>query len=327
MTSESNKKLPPKNDPKPVIGTLRPPNARDLYDRRVPGTRVPLQSLPDPTSSLAITRSSYEFEQAALRITRQAVIDVNSEFSSIREPPVPAPDPDLDSEDERDAAIEDALGGVLGEEEEEMVEDRFIAKVRRVEVEEVRKARGKGRLNPMQRFVMKVKAVGARGPVVNEPEPAAGRAQAGTSAGASAGARKGTRAGTRARASEHVPARPQVPSRSAPVLANAQPAATTEMTAAEAALALTNQQEGTQVLIEELRAQGDINDLDDDADMYDWVVGSVSTREMTIAEAALAMTNIQAGTSVTMDDLRTAREMVDLWDCEDVYVWTVGNVE
>ena len=48
---------------------------------------------------------------------------------------------------------------------------------------------------------------------------------------------------------------------------------------------------------------------------------------MTVAEAALVLTNAQAGTNVTMEDLRTARLMVDLWDNEDVYEWTVGNFE
>lgn len=243
---------------------------------------------------------------------------------------MPVVDPEADSAD----VIEEALGEVLGDEEEEMVEDRFIAKVRGVRVEEVRRARGKRGFGPMQRFVLKVKAVGARGPVVVAPAPApapasasaSAQAPAGARVGARAGARSGTRAGTRASAAQ-VPALPQAPSRSAPVLTNAQPASTILMTDAEAALALTNDQEGTQVLMEELRAGGDINDLDDSADMYNWIVGSVGTREMTVAEAALAVTNMRSGTSVTMEDLRTARELVDLWDCEDTFVWTVGNVD
>lgn len=79
--------------------------------------------------------------------------------------------------------------------------------------------------------------------------------------------------------------------------------------------------------MEELRATGEIDDLDYSTDTYHWTVGGVGTRELTVAEAALAMTNMQAGTRVTMDDLRTSREMVDLWDCEDTFTWTVGNVE
>ena len=104
------------------------------------------------------------------------------------------------------------------------------------------------------------------------------------------------------------------------------PGTTVEMTAAEAALVLTNERAGTHVIMEELRAAGEIDDLDFSTDTYHWTVGGVNTRELTVAEAALIMTNMQAGTSVTMDDLRTSREMVDLWDCEDTYTWTVGNV-
>ena len=45
---------------------------------------------------------------------------------------------------------------------------------------------------------------------------------------------------------------------------------------------------------------------------------------LTVAEAALLLTNAQSGTNVTMADLRTARLMVGLWDCEDRFEWTVG---
>ena len=67
-------------------------------------------------------------------------------------------------------------------------------------------------------------------------------------------------------------------------------------------------------------------------DTYNWtvVVGSVAPPRrqlLTVEEAALKLTNMQAGTAFTMRDLRTARQMVDLWDDEDVFEWTVGNVE
>ena len=50
-----------------------------------------------------------------------------------------------------------------------------------------------------------------------------------------------------------------------------------------------------------------------------------TTRVLTAAEAALALTNEQAGTSVTMEDLRTAGGFDSLGDNEDTYRWTVGN--
>ncbi|KAF6241823.1 hypothetical protein HO173_000535 [Letharia columbiana] len=114
-----------------------------------------------------------------------------------------------------------------------------------------------------------------------------------------------------------------------PVLPNTrmQPGDTRELTAAEAALALTNRQAGTSVTMEDLRATKKTKIVHDDGDKYRWTVGSVSTRALTVAEAALVLTNVQAGTNVTMQDLRTAREMVDLWDNQDTFEWTVGNVE
>ena len=204
----------------------------------------------------------------------------------------------VDSESDVEEAIEEALMAELGEEGEEGVEDAFIAKVRGVGVG-VEEVRGKRlRRNPMQQFVKKVRAVRQRGPIVT-PAPAA------------------------------VPARRKVAAAApaAPIPRDVQPGTTRVMTAAEAALALTNEQAGTDVLMEELRAGGDIDDLDHYPDTYRWTVGKVATRELTIAEAALVLTNVQAGTNVTMEDLRTARKMVDLWDCEDTFVWTVGNVE
>ena len=98
---------------------------------------------------------------------------------------------------------------------------------------------------------------------------------------------------------------------------------TREMTAAQAALALTNSQLGTNVTMNDLRT---VSEIQDNGDMYNWSVGTIHTRQLTVAEAALILTNMQAGTNVTMQDLRTAREMVDLWDDEDIFEWTVGNV-
>ena len=47
-----------------------------------------------------------------------------------------------------------------------------------------------------------------------------------------------------------------------------------------------------------------------------------TARELTTAQAALALTNAQAGTIVTMDELRTVRE---IGDDEVAYPWTVGT--
>lgn len=298
MTSEQNKLLPILK-PKQVIGIKRRPNRRDLYNRRDPDGQQPLQGLPDPDADVALRRAAMNLGQAAVNI-QQTILEMDP-VSAIRGtddiPLNPIMVEELDEEDAQ--ALEDALDAVGSEDElddegERAVEDAFIAKVRGVGVEAVRAVRKGPVLTGMQAFVKKVRTVKGRGPNV----PAAADAV--------------------------------VPAAAAePVVINTQPGTTRELTVAEAALALTNGQAGTNVMMEDLRTEKDVEYLqeDDDGDKYRWTVGNVNTRELTVAEAALVLTNLQAGTNVTMEDLRTAREMVDLWDNEDTFQWTVGNVE
>lgn len=130
------------------------------------------------------------------------------------------------------------------------------------------------------------------------------------------------------RAAKRTAARPVAPPRlppqapvSVPNPTTMQPGTTIEMTVAQAALALTNSQTGTDVTMEDLKT---VSKIEDNQDTYTWTVGGDDVRELTVAEAALILTNMQTGTNLTMQDLRTAREMVDLWDNEDVYPWVVG---
>ena len=181
---------------------------------------------------------------------------------------------------------------VLDDGEARAMEDGFIAKVRGVAVAEVaaerraRRARRARRGNDMQAFAKKVRAVKAR------------------------------RGGSTASASENI---------------QAGTTTTKELTVAEAALALTNAQAGTRVTAGDLRGVIREIEKDDDEEVrYRWTVGrrveETTSELMTVAEAALVLTNMRARTSVTMEDLRTARVMVDLWDNADTFSWTVGNV-
>lgn len=178
----------------------------------------------------------------------------------------------------------------LDDEDETAIEDAFIAKVRGVEVRDVTAARVAPVLPNMPAFIKKVRAVNKRGSNL---------------VAADAGA---------------------------PFLSYMLPGTTRDMTVTEAALAFTNEQAGTSVTMKDLRTSRLTEDLEalleeDLGDAYRWTVGSVNQRELTVAEAALVLTNMQAGTNMTMQDLRTAREMVDLWDNEDTFHWTVGNFE
>ncbi len=189
-------------------------------------------------------------------------------------------------------------------EDERALEDAFIAKVGGVEVEKVSAARGRRGAVDMQAFVRKVRGIPGRRSTV-----AAGRAV--TSVPAMA-----------ASSSSGPPSAPAPAPAPAPM--SMQPTTARELTTAQAALALTNAQAGTNVTMDELRT---VREIGDDEETYLWTVGICDTRELTVAEAALLVTNMQAGTDVTMQDLRTAREMVDLWDNADIFQWTVGNVE
>ena len=104
------------------------------------------------------------------------------------------------------------------------------------------------------------------------------------------------------------------------------PGMISELTAAEAALALTNAQAGTRVAVGDLRHVRGMEALWEGGEKFFWAVGGRGGgRELTVAEAALVLTNMRAGTNVTVEDLRVARVMVDLWDCEDTFLWGVGE--
>ena len=293
MTSESNKKLPLLT-PKEVIGTKRRPNRRDLKNRN------DLRGLPDPDSEVALRRAALNIEQAALRM-KQAAIEESSMRTSLRV----LADPETASWSDSDWETMTVSSAGMEEGEEKAMEDAFIAKVRGVEVGQVEGARAaRGVVIDVPAFIKKVRAV--RGRVLRS-------AAAATVVGLS----------------PPPPSPPPPPpslaaSASAPVQSDMQPGTTRRLTAAQAALAATNSQIGTNVTMGELKT---VMDIEDDEEKYDWTVGSINTRELTVPEAALLVTNMQAGTNVTMQDLRTAREMVDLWDNADTFQWTVGNFE
>ncbi len=280
MTSEQNKKLP-RLSPKPVIGVKRKPNRKDLKDRKI-------QGLPDPDPDVFLRRAAFQLEQAAVNI-QQTILEANP-VSSLRTSLTVLADPQASWSDSDWDTITDHTSDT-DTEDEEALEDAFIAKVRGVQTKEVAAVRGAPVvLNRMQAFVMKVRAVKER------------ESKAAAAAAASA------------------------------VFNSMQPGAVRELTVAEAALALTNRQAGTCVTREDLRRGREMEDLERDLeedleDTYRWTVGGVATRELTVAEAALVLTNVQAGTNLTMEDLRIGRVMVDLWDNADTFRWTVGNVE
>lgn len=162
----------------------------------------------------------------------------------------------------------------------------------------------------------------------NEEQQDMGNAMIAKERGEEVGKVKAVRAAKRTAATPVAP--PPLPPRApatgrapAPALnpTTMQPGTTIELTVAQAALALTNSQTGTDVTMEDLNK---VSEIEDNQDTYKWTIGGDDVRELTVAEAALILTNMQTGTDLTMQDLRTAREMVDLWDNEDVYPWVVG---
>ena len=203
----------------------------------------------------------------------------------------------------------------MDEQLESYIEDNFIAKVKGVELKKVKDARVAKRARvDMQAFAKKVRTVRGRAPKVTAAKRAVSPPLASPSrAAAEADAADAARAAARASTPTPTPSPPPM-----------QPGTTRELTVAQAALALTNSQTGTNVTMDDLKT---VMEIEDDEETYTWVVSGTETRELTVAEAALILTNMQAGTDVTMQDLRTARLMVDLWDNEDVYQWTVGNFE
>lgn len=277
-------KLLPKLKPKKVIGIQRNPNRRDLHDRRDPDDQQPLQGLPDPDADVALRRAALTLEQAAVNI-QQTRIEMNP-VSALRDSLTTLPDP-IELDDEDAAALADALAGADGESDLDDGDAKAFEDA----------------------FVAKVRGVEVEDVAAARVAPALTKMQVFVKKVRSVKEREAVVA---------------PPAAAEPVLANLQPGTTRELTVAEAALALTNGQVGTNVTMEELMAG---REREVDEVKYRWTVGNVDTRELTVAEAALVLTNMQAGTNVTMEDLRRAREMVDLWDSEDTYQWTVGNVE
>lgn len=260
----------------------------------------------------------------------QALIDAQPESSMrdsltvLAEPEAPESDPDWDTEEPSSPELE--------EEEERAVEDAFIAKVSGVDVAAVMLARAAPVYPDARAFVEKVRAVRAREEEEEEEGAAGGDAVAPGVTGRQARANRRLAAAAaeapvltdrKSRATRRLTKAAQVPA-----VSTMRPGTTRALTAAQAALALTNEQEGTDVTMEDLRTVRGMEHLgENDEDTYLWTVGNVRTSELTVAGAALVLTNMRAGTDVTMQDLRTSRQMVDLWDCEDTFEWTVGNVE
>ena len=364
MTSEQNKLLP-ELAPKAVIGIKRRPNRRDLLTRRDPDSRLPLQGLPDPSPSAARHRTALELEQTELHLT-QALLDAEPS-SAVRDSLTVLADPDWateapsspELEDDEARAVEDAFiarASGVGVEKVMLTraapvypDARAFVERRAREREEADKAAAPGvagrRARAGRRAAAAVEApavvgtgrlsrTAARLAAAEAPAVAAGgKTLSGTArepTAAEAAALALIRAAGRLATAVETPAfrgnAPVVPVGRSIM----QPSITQELTAAGAALALTNEQQGTIVTMEDLRTVRGVEnsgDDNDEEDTYRWTVGDVHGRELTAAEAALVLTNVQAGTDVTMQDLKTSRLMVDLWDSEDTFEWTVGNVE
>lgn len=283
MTSESNKKLPILR-PKEVIGTKRRPERRDLIERNI------RHDLPDPDSEVVLRRAALNLGQAALKI-QQAIIDMQPQ-SSMRESLTVLADPEADSPSDPDWETASSSSSEMDNERKQDVENAMIAKVSGKSVGEVKAVRPAAPVRiDMPDFVKKVRAVKKRA---------------------------AKRAAARPVAPPPLPPRAPAP---VPNPTTMQPGTTIELTVAQAALALTNSQIGTDVTMEDLQT---VSEIEDNQDTYKWTVGGDDVRQLTVAEAALILTNMQSGTDLTMQDLRTAREMVDLWDNEDVYPWVVG---
>ena len=301
MTSEFNKRYPLLK-PKEVIGTKRRPNRRDLNQRDE------LRGLPDPDPLVALHRASLKFQSAVLMSQQQMMNDLQPE-SSMRSSLTVLADAYNDPVSDSDWETQAPSSPEMDEQTESYIEDNFIAKVRGVELGKVKGARvAKNARADMQAFTQKVRTVRGRprnrtaakravSPPLASPSRAAAEADAADAA--------------RALARAQTPALPPT-----------QPRTTRELTVAQAALALTNNQTGTNVTMEDLKT---VMEIEDDEETYTWGVSGTETRELTVAEAALVLTNMEAGTDLTMQDVRTARLMVDLWDNEDVFQWTVGN--
>ena len=302
MTSEFNKQLPLLR-PKDVIGTKRGPKPRDRTQRDN------LRGLPDPEPHVVLHRAALKLQTATLMSQQQIINDMKPD-SAMRASLTVLADAYNDSWSDSDWETLTPSSPEMDEHEEDYIEDSFIAKVKGMDVAKVKDARVVKRARAdMQAFAKKVRTVRGRPRLTAAKRAVSPRLASPSRAAAEADAADAARAA--ARASTPTPSLPPM-----------QPGTTTELTIAQAALALTNGQTGTDVTMEDLKT---VMEIEDDGETYTWAVSRSETRELTVAEAALVLTNMQAGTDVTMQDLRTAREMVDLWDNEDVFQWTVGN--
>lgn len=309
MTSPSNALLP-MIAPKRVIGRTRPPNRSDLR------TRDNLQGLPDPDTEVVLRRAALRVGQAALGL-QQTIIEMQNGPSLMRDTLTVLADPEAPSDDSDWETVTNVSYNT--EDEERDMEDEFIAKVKGVPLEEV------ARVKPVVHD-------DANTPLVYEVPAAVRRLRTLRKRGPNGPAAARRAAAARAAAAPSLSAA----SAPAPSLPNFQPGTTRQLTITEATLALTNAQSGTDVTMSDLRF---VTEIEDNADTYPWTVGSVSTaspssppilhprttRQLTITEATLALTNAQSGTDVTMSDLQSVTDEVEDNNA-DTYPWTVGSV-
>ena len=313
MTSEFNARYRIQ-EPKRVIGTERGPKPEDFKERELP------LDLPDEDPNVALHRAALKFQSATLMTQQQIINDMRPE-SSIRDSLTVLADPHKAPDSSSDWETMTPSSPEMDEGLENYIADSFIAKVRGDALEKVKAARVAKRRAEMQAFIRQVRTVSRRrgsrlrltAPTRPVSPPLASPSRAAAEADARDAARALERERERTSTPTPTPARPPIP-----------PGTTRELTIAQATLALTNSQMGTNVTMEEAKT---VMEIEDDEETYTWGVPRVKTRELTVAEAALVFTNMQMGTNLTMEDVRTARLMVDLWDDEDVYQWTVGNME
>ena len=256
-------------------------------------------------------------------MTQQQIINDARPESAMRESLTVLADPHKDPYSASDWETVTPSSPEMDEKLENYIADSFIAKVRGEGLEKVQGARVAKRRKDMQAFVRQVRTVRGRrrrgprlrltAPTRPVSPPLASPSRAAAEADAADAARALERERERTQTPTPTPARPPIP-----------PGTTREMTVAQATLALTNSEMGTNVTMEEAKT---VMEIEDDGETFTWGVPRIETRELTVAEAALVFTNMQCGTNLTMEDVRTARLMVDLWDDEDVFQWTVGNMD
>ena len=319
MTSEFNARYDIVR-PKKVIGTQRPPNRRDLTDREL--TQRNLSDLPDPEPHIALRRAALKLKTATLMSQQQIIQDMQPE-SAMRASLTVLADAHNDPVSDPDWETVKSSSPEMDEQVENYIEDSFIAKVRGAKVGKVKDARDAKRTRTdMQAFAKKVRTVRERSTKHRAPKravspPLASPSRAAAEADAADAARAVAAAADAADAArEAAPA-----STPTPALPPMQPGTTRELTVAQAALALTNSQMGTNVTTEDLKP---VMEIEDDEETYTWGTSKTETREMRVAEAALALTNSQMGTNVTMEDLKTVTEIED---DEETYTWSVSKTE